>query len=151
MTSRPKRVLERGAPSDLWRHTLSNIPTVFGRLVYLAGVRNPNTARYEHHGMALVYGYPETDRVLHESHEQIFQEWLDMELRTRREDLEVFLSAAAGPRKRVLDTWARLKPYLGLVPIDAAHAQREHFRADLETLLKLLMNEHGLEWPSAGA
>src|SRR5216683_4844157 len=46
----PKGILERGAANDLWRHTLSQIPAVFGRMVYLAGLRN-GRGRYEHHGL----------------------------------------------------------------------------------------------------
>ena len=53
-TSNP--VLERGAASDLWRHTLSQIPSVFGRLVYLSSLRNPNTDSYEHHGFSQMFG-----------------------------------------------------------------------------------------------
>jgi hypothetical protein len=151
VTSGRKRVLERGAASDLWRHTLAHIPSVFCRAVYLAGVRNPNTGRYEHHGMALVHGYTETDRALHQSHEEVFQEWLDLDMRAKRDDLNSYLAASLGPRKKVLDTWSRLKPYLYVVPIDATSAQREHFRLDIETLLKVFMTEHGMEWPNTGA
>ena len=43
---------ERGAAADVWRHTLSQIPYLYGRLAYLGSLRNANTGRYEHHGLA---------------------------------------------------------------------------------------------------
>ena len=59
LEERPGKInaaLDRNAASDLWRNTLSQIPSVFGRLVYLASLRNANNGRYEHHGLALVLG-----------------------------------------------------------------------------------------------
>ncbi len=51
---RPKQVLERGAASDLWRHTLSQIPTVFGRLVYLSSLRERGNLKSAIRGWTLV-------------------------------------------------------------------------------------------------
>jgi hypothetical protein len=41
--------LERDAGGVLWRRTLSQIPSQFGRIAWLASLRNPNTGVYEHH------------------------------------------------------------------------------------------------------
>src|SRR5260370_21275259 len=70
-----KGTLERGVGADLWRNTLSRIPTLFGRLVYLSNLRSPNTGRYEHHGLALVFLESESDRELRKLHQQFLQEW----------------------------------------------------------------------------
>ena len=70
----------RGAPEDLWRHTISQIPTLFGRLVYLASLRNHNTGQYEHHGFAQTYGMEASDRAMRASHESAFADWLKLEL-----------------------------------------------------------------------
>ncbi len=63
-TERAAVVFDRSAASDLWRNTLSQIPTVYGRLVYLASLRNPNTGHYGHHGLSLVFGEDEANRAL---------------------------------------------------------------------------------------
>ncbi len=47
--------LERGAAADLWQRTLAQIPTLFGRLVYLCSLREQNTGRYEHFGLAQMF------------------------------------------------------------------------------------------------
>ena len=63
-TARPKSLLERSADTDLWRHTLSQIPVLTGRLVYLSALRSPVTGKYEHHGLALLFGDQESDKAI---------------------------------------------------------------------------------------
>ncbi|MDP1532609.1 MAG: hypothetical protein Q8L92_03395, partial [Rubrivivax sp.] len=52
MTSEPWK----SASDDVWRRTLRQIPTVYGRLVYLAQRRSPDSGLYEHHGLAKMFG-----------------------------------------------------------------------------------------------
>ena len=58
---------------DLWRHTLSQIPVLVGRIVYLSTLRSPITGRYEHHGLALVYGDGDAEKAIRVSHRKAFQ------------------------------------------------------------------------------
>ena len=80
--------MERTAPADLWRNTLSQIPTVFGKLVYLSSLRNPVTGKYEHHGLSLVFGADEASRALRKSHAQAFAESLSFDLERQKADLD---------------------------------------------------------------
>jgi hypothetical protein len=132
--------LERGAPADLWRNTLSQIPSVFGRLVYLSSLRGADTGAYQHHGLSLLFGEGEADRALRRSHEDSFAEWLNFTLEQQREDLELYLSALAGPRRTVVDSWIRLTPYRNLVPASSNRSERKLFLADFDALL------HGLKF-----
>src|SRR5947208_2864366 len=75
--TRSKGVLERGISSNLWRNTLSQIPSCLGKLAYLSSLRGPNSGRYEHHGLALLFGESETDKVLRKTHAETFTEWLN--------------------------------------------------------------------------
>jgi hypothetical protein len=146
-----KATLERGAAADLWRHTLSQIPSVFGRLVYLSSLRNPNTDTYEHHGFALMFGQEEADRTLRRSHAQTFAEWLCYTLEQQKADLELYLSALGNNKRAVLDAWLRLTPYRNLIPGSARRAERELYLHDLEVLLELLKNECGAAGPDPDA
>jgi hypothetical protein len=145
------RQLHRGLPADLWRHTLSQIPSIFGRLVYLASLRNANTGRYEHHGLALIYGEEESDLVLRKSHVEAFWEWINYGLEQQKADLDLYLSALSTDRKTVVDTWLRLAPYRNMLPGTAGTQERQLYLTDLETLLWLLRNEYGLDVPAPGA
>lgn len=143
--------LERDAISDLWRNTLSQIPAVFGRLVYLAALRDQNSGRYEHHGLALVFGENEADRALRRSHIQTFSEWLCFNLEQQRADLGLYLSALPEDRQRIIDTWLRLEPFRTLVPSSATRAETELYYSDFRILLALLRNEYGVAAPDRDA
>ena len=141
---RPKQVLERGAASDLWRHTLSQIPTVFGRLVYLSSLREVNSGKYEHHGLALVFGEKESDRALKESHNTAMSEWLNFGLEQQKADLDLYLSQLTFEKRTVLESWLRTSPYRNIPPASMKAPARKLFVSDLEALLTLLKNEHGV-------
>ena len=59
--------LEHNAMADLWKNTLSQIPTAYGRLSYLASLRDPNSGIYRHHGLAAMFGRDESSRALRQS------------------------------------------------------------------------------------
>jgi len=146
-----KGSLERGAASDLWRNTLSQIPSVFGRLVYLCSLRDPNSGLYQHYGLAQVFSDEEADRVLRQSHEQTFAEWLCFNLEQQKADLDLYLAGLNGNRRTILDTWIRLTPYRGLIPSVVREVERRHYLSDLETILELLKNEYGVASPDPDA
>ena len=143
-TGKAQGQLERGSASDLWRHTLSQIPSVFARLVYLASLRNPNTGCYEHHGLALVFGEQESDQALRLSHDQAFVEWLNYGLEYQKADLNLYLSSLTTDKKTLAATWQRLAPYRNFLPALAGEAERRLYLADLNALLGLLINEYGV-------
>lgn len=145
------RPLQRGLPADLWRQTLSQVPTIFGRLVYLASLRNSNTGRYEHHGLALIHGETESDTALRESHERTFQEWLNFGIEQQKADLDLYLSAFSNDKVNLVETWIRLAPYRNMVPTSVRPQERELYLADLESLLWMLKNECRADGPVPGS
>ena len=133
--------LDRRPAEDLWRRTLSLIHSVFGRLEYLARIRNPHSGRYEHHGLALIFGDDEADQALRDSHLQIFQEWLSLDLERQKADLELFLMEQPTDRCTMAEIWRRLAPYRGLPPVSASEPEIELYLGDLELLLEAIRNE----------
>ena len=129
------------ATHDFWSRTLSQIPTTFGRVAYLAGLRNENSGHYQHFGLAQRYSDEEADRVLRSSHEQVFAEWLNYPLARQRQDLEEHLRSIEGERKVVLETWLTLTPYRNLIPVGTREAERLLYITDLELILEILRNE----------
>jgi hypothetical protein len=137
--------LDRGAVADVWRHTLSQIPAVFGRLVYLSALRNPNSGRYEHHGLALVFGPDEASRALKKSHKQVFADWLRFDIEQQMADLELYLSDLPEDKKTVLRAWTKLMPYKSLVPSSARPVEKRLYLSELKAILETLRRAHGVD------
>ena len=150
-SSQANDALDRSAASDLWRNTLSRIPSVFGRLVYLASLRNRDSGRYEHHGLALVFGEDEANKALKKSHLRTFREWLTFNLEQQKADLEAYLPAKFEEKRAVLAHWLELTPYLSLVPASIRGIEKRLYLADLKALIDLLGNEYGAAGPDPGA
>jgi hypothetical protein len=143
--------MEKGAAGDVWRNTLSQIPTAFGRLVYLAGLIDPNTGEYAHHGLAHYFGPETASAALRESHKECFLEWLALPLESQRDDLEEYLAGIEGGRETVLRAWLQLERYRECVPAAALTVEKDLFLLDLETLLALFRNQYGVSLPDPNA
>lgn len=136
---------------DLWRRTLAQVPTTFGRIAYLAALRDANTGRYQHFGLAQIYSAEEADQALGVSHAEAFAEWLNYPLAQQKSDLEEYLGSLEEDRGTVLRAWMALSPYRNLIPAEATPAQRELFVSDLELILELMRSEPSPSVPSRGA
>jgi len=145
------KAFDRSAASDLWRHTLSQIPTTFGRLVFLSTLRDANTGAYAHYGFAHRVGEEAADAALRQSHRECFAEWLAFGLEDQKADLDLYLSGIDSDKKTIFETWIRTKPYQNLIPAAAIEVERKLYNADLETLLALLTAVHGVSSPDRDA
>lgn len=142
---------DSGAASNLWRHTLEQIPSLFGRLSYLASLRNLNSGQYEHFGLAQRFDAAEADRVLRESHVQIFNQWLSYGLQDQKLDLEEYLNSVDAELAAVIANWIRVAPYQTCVPAETRPVERELFLADFGRILEMLKFEHAVASPDPDA
>ena len=84
---------ETDGSDALWIRDYSQIETFYGRLVYLAGLRNPDNGRYEHFGCAP--GTPASlvaSRNLKRIHETIFRDWVGLSLERKKADIELYIA-----------------------------------------------------------
>ena len=117
----------------------------------LASLRNPNSARYSHHGLALLYGADEAHRALRRGHAEAFAEWLTYNIEQQKADLDLYLSGLIERKKTVVDSWIKLAPYRHLVPNSAKTVERQLYLADLQAILELLRNEFAGAGPDPDA
>jgi hypothetical protein len=144
---KPKGMLERDPLADLWKHTLSRIPSVYGRLVYLAGLRDPNSGLYRHHGLSQAFGREESAQALRDSHYRTFKEWLNFPLAAKSSDLAECLADLEEGSAVVAATWLLSGHFRQLAPDQATRAQRAQFEQELGTLLTMIKNGHGAAPP----
>lgn len=127
---------------------LNLIGTSYGQLVYLAGMLDPNTGRYNHFAMSAT---PENDfnQLCRRKHEAIFQHWVAFPLEKKMADLELYISSLAGVnRAELVDAWLRLTPYKYLVPASIQGPERRKHVSDFEAILGLLKNVYGVASPN---
>jgi hypothetical protein len=142
---KPKGVLERTAVNDLWKHTLSRIPTIYGRLAYLASLRDQNSGIYRHHGLSAAFGRDESGRALRQSHEEVFFEWLKLGLMEKHQDLRQYLATLEDPAAAVIHHWLGSRTFRTQIPSAARPMESELFCSELEALLEIMRNA-----PAAG-
>ena len=138
---RPKPMLERSATADLFKNTLSRIPTIFGRLAYLASLRDPNSGIYRHHGLVSIFGRDESRKALAQSHQEVFQEWLNLPLAEKSEDLRDYIHSLDDPPAVVLEHWSQTQLPLGYMPEAVRQGERELFLQEFEILLEILNSQ----------
>ena len=125
---------------DIIRGTLGQIPTIFGRLVYLASLRNLDDGHYEHEQLARVYGAEGADQLLRHHHRQIFSEWLEQSLEDQKGDLTEYL---AGVQRGIghVGNLEEVAAYRTFIPSSAREVERQLYLTDLETLIELLRHD----------
>jgi hypothetical protein len=145
--------METDGSEALWIRDLSQIETSYGRLVYLAGLRNPDNGRYEHYGAS-----PGTassliaSRNLKRIHETIFREWIGLSLERKKADIELYIASVdQDDRRSLVDAWLRLTPYKNLVPASVQGPERQRHISDFEAILGLLKNLYGVASPDQDA
>ena len=141
-----KGVLERSAAADLWRRTLANVPTAYGRLTYLASLRDLNSGIYRHHGLAATFGREESTRALRESHERCFMEWLNLDLEVKTADLRDYITSLEDPPAVVLKYLASTARSEFHLPDSALPMERELFHRDFDAAADLVTRDLSGQW-----
>src|SRR5262245_30334003 len=123
---------------DFTATTLAAIPNVFGRLIYIASLRDLSSGRYEHSGLAAVYSPDAVQEALKFCHLEIFTRVLEMPLSLQENDLTECLDNMPGPIEDTVAHWRQLESYRILPPEDAPDYLRELFFSNLRVLLEIL-------------
>jgi len=121
-----------GPAVELWKRTLSQIPTRFARLVFISRLRDPG-GRYVYGPLIEAMGREITDRTLASSHYLVFAEWIASSLADQKADLDAYLRDRT--EMRTLDG------YRDFIPASAHEVERQLYITDLETLLTMVRFE----------
>src|SRR6266853_2942251 len=106
----------RSVVRDFAATTLAAIPSVFGRLVYIASLRDFSSGKYEHAGLAALYSAEAVQEALECCHHEIFQRILETPLAIQAGDLRECLQEMDGSFSATLSNWRRMESYRILPP-----------------------------------
>lgn len=140
---RLRGMLAKSASEDLFRHTLSRIPTMYGKMAYFASLKDSSTGTYRHHGLTATFGREDAGNALKEGHETVFKEWINSSLSDKYEDLTQYFAAQDIPRGEAAAQLLESKHYKNCVTSSASPGEKEAFLSDLDVLLIALSYEGG--------
>lgn len=126
---------------DFTLTTLAGITGEFGRLTYMASLRDLSSGRYEHAGLAAMYPDEALQQALQVCHEQIFERVLETSLENQEADLRECLERMPGGLRLAISHWRRMEAYRVLMPEGAPEYLKELFCSNLRALLEILQEE----------
>lgn len=127
---------------DFTLTTLAGIPGEFGRLTYMASLRDLSSGRYEHAGLAAMYPDEAVQQALQVCHEQIFERVLESSLEDQKADLSECLERMPGGLHVAISHWQKMEAYRVLMPERGPDYLKELFCSNLRALLEILQEEH---------
>ncbi len=152
MFSASTNLAEIEGSQALWIRDFTLIESAYGKLVYLAGLRHPNSGRYEHFGFANSPSSLVASRTLRRIHESVFRDWVALSLEKKKADIDLYISGITEvDRAELIDAWLRLTPYRNLVPASIQGPERHKHFSDFEAILGLMKNVYGVASPDLDA
>jgi hypothetical protein len=134
---------------DFTLTTLAGIPTLFGRLTYIASLRDLSTGRYQHAGLAALYPDEPVQQSLELCHEQLFERVLETSLEAQLEDFRSCLGSMEGGLPVAVPHWLRMEAFRVLMPEHSPDYLKELFCSNLRALLEIL-NQDNFQGRSTG-
>ncbi len=152
MRSNPHSALAGSTQEADWLRDLHLVESIYGRLVYLAGLIDSNTGKYEHYGLKTNITDQRVHSVLKKCHEDLYRDWIGSPLELKMADVQRYITSLTSvDRVQLIDAWLRLTPYKNLVPPAIQGPDRQRHISDFEAILGLLKNVYGVASPDADA
>jgi len=139
-----QRVIE-----DFTSRTLLAIPSDYGRLIYVASLRDLASAHYHHEGLAAVFPEGAVQQALAYCHEELFAKILETPLEQQEWDLRTCLTGFEGEFWEIVDRWRELEFYRMLVPLGLPGYLRDLFCSNLRALLAVFAEDRAILQPVA--
>lgn len=138
MSAAIKRIDIEAAINDLKNRTLAALPCDMSRLVYLASIRDYNTAQYYHAGLAARFTEEVASSALAACHREIFDNVTASSLEELLNQITIFAPSAGTSIDRFVVAWSKLEPYRITIPDEVDSLVAELFFANVKTALAIL-------------
>lgn len=126
---------------DFTTRTLAVIPSMYGRLLYVATLRDLASGRYCHEGLESLYPGEAVQQALELCHAELFSRILESPLEQQEWDLRACLGTLEGDFGEIVTRWKEFEFYRILMPARVPAYLQELFCSNLRALLGLLAEE----------
>jgi hypothetical protein len=138
MIERPKRPDVQSASRDLRLRTLSHYPHALDRLIYLASLRDYNTALYHHDGLALRFSEEAACEALADSHREAYRQLVSSTLEEIVDQVQAYMQSTGDDPGEFLAAWKGLKPYQVAIPAESHPLAAELLFSNLNIALAIV-------------
>ena len=127
----------RAVIEDFSSQTLAAISSDFGRLYYITSLRDRESGRYEHDGLANVYSDSSVQQAIAHCHEELFTRILETPLEEQQLDLGKCLAAAGDQYWDVIANWLESRYFERMCPEGIPAYLQDLFCSNLHALLSI--------------
>jgi hypothetical protein len=132
----------RKLTEDLTERTLAAIASEYGKLIYLASLRDLTSGTYRHEGLETLYSPGSVQEALLQAHREVCSRIMEMPLALQEMDLASCWKGFEADAEGLIVNLKESEAYRTLMPFGLPDYMRTLFCSNIETLLSVFESDH---------